>query len=273
LYGVTYLALAPESELVPLLTTPDQEKAVNEYVEKAKNRSERDRMSDVKTVSGIFTGTCAVHPFTNEKIPIWIADYVLAGYGTGAVMAVPAHDTRDYAFAKHFNLPIIQVIEGGHIEEEAYEGKEGIIINSDFRNGKPVKEATQICIARLEEKGIGTGKTTYRIRDAVFSRQRYWGEPVPVYFKNDIPHLVPDEDLPVILPAIDQYLPTENGDPPLGRAKDWKYKGGYPYELNTMPGWAGSSWYFYRYMDPTNNEAFASKDALNYWQDVDLYIG
>lgn len=273
LFGVTYLALAPESELVPLLTTPDQEKAVNEYVEKAKNRSERDRMSDVKTVSGIFTGTYAVHPFTNEKIPIWIADYVLAGYGTGAVMAVPAHDTRDYAFAKHFNLPIIQVIEGGNIEEEAYEGKEGIIINSDFMNGKPVKEAMQICIARLEEKGIGTGKTTYRIRDAVFSRQRYWGEPVPVYFKNDIPHLVPDEDLPVILPAIDQYLPTENGDPPLGRAKDWKYKGEYPYELNTMPGWAGSSWYFYRYMDPTNNEAFASKDALNYWQDVDLYIG
>lgn len=273
LFGVTYLALAPESELVPLLTTPDQEKAVNEYVEKAKNRSERDRMSDVKTVSGIFTGTYAVHPFTNEKIPIWIADYVLAGYGTGAVMAVPAHDTRDYAFAKHFNLPIIQVIEGGNIEEEAYEGKEGIIINSDFMNGKPVKEAMQICIARLEEKGIGTGKTTYRIRDAVFSRQRYWGEPVPVYFKDDIPHLVPDKELPVILPAVDQYLPTENGDPPLGRAKDWKYKGEYPYELNTMPGWAGSSWYFYRYMDPTNNEAFASKDALNYWQDVDLYIG
>lgn len=273
LFGVTYLALAPESELVPLLTTPDQEKAVNEYVEKAKNRSERDRMSDVKTVSGIFTGTYAVHPFTNEKIPIWIADYVLAGYGTGAVMAVPAHDTRDYAFAKHFNLPIIQVIEGGNIEEEAYEGKEGIIINSDFMNGKPVKEAMQICIARLEEKGIGTGKTTYRIRDAVFSRQRYWGEPVPVYFKDDIPHLVPDKELPVILPAVDQYLPTENGDPPLGRAKNWKYKGEYPYELNTMPGWAGSSWYFYRYMDPTNDQAFASSEALNYWQDVDLYIG
>lgn len=273
LFGVTYLALAPESDLVPLLTTSDQEKAVNEYVEKAKNRSERDRMSDVKTVSGVFTGTYAVHPFTNEKIPIWIADYVLAGYGTGAVMAVPAHDSRDYAFAKHFDLPIIQVIEGGNIEEEAYEGKEGTIINSDFMNGKPVKEAMKICIARLEEKGIGTGKTTYRIRDAVFSRQRYWGEPVPVYFKDDIPHLVPDEDLPVILPAIDQYLPTENGDPPLGRAKDWKYKGKYPYELNTMPGWAGSSWYFYRYMDPANDQAFASNEALNYWQGVDLYIG
>ncbi len=273
LFGVTYLALAPESDLVPLLTTSDQEKAVHEYVEKAKNRSERERMSDVKTVSGVFTGTYAIHPFTNEKTPIWIADYVLAGYGTGAVMAVPAHDSRDYAFAKHFNLPIIQVIDGGNIEEEAYEGKEGTIINSDFMNGKPVQEAMQICIDRLEEKGIGTGKTTYRIRDAVFSRQRYWGEPVPVYFKNDIPLLVTDEDLPVILPAIDQYLPTETGEPPLGRAKDWKYKGEYPYELNTMPGWAGSSWYFYRYMDPTNNEAFASKDALNYWQDVDLYIG
>lgn len=273
LFGVTYLALAPESDLVPMLTTSDQEKTVNEYVEKAKNRSERDRMSDVKTVSGVFTGTYAVHPFTNEKIPIWIADYVLAGYGTGAVMAVPAHDSRDYAFAKHFDLPIVQVIEGGNIEEEAYEGKEGTIINSDFMNGKPVKEAMKICIARLEEKGIGTGKITYRIRDAVFSRQRYWGEPVPVYFKDDIPHLVPDEELPVILPAIDQYLPTENGDPPLGRAKDWKYKGEYPYELNTMPGWAGSSWYFYRYMDPTNDQAFASNEALNYWQDVDLYIG
>lgn len=273
LFGVTYLALAPESELVAALTTPAQSKAVNDYVEKAKNRSERERMSDVKTVSGVFTGSYALHPFTNEKIPIWVADYVLAGYGTGAVMAVPAHDSRDFAFAKHFNLPIIPVVSGGNIEKEAYEGKEGTIINSDFMNGKSVKEAQQICIAKLEEKDVGKSKTSYRIRDAVFSRQRYWGEPVPVYFKDNIPHLVPDEDLPVILPSIDQYLPTETGEPPLGRAKDWRYKGKYPYELSTMPGWAGSSWYFYRYMDPQNNEAFASKESLNYWQDVDLYIG
>src|SRR5690606_17670306 len=229
LFGVTYLALAPESELVPLLTTPDQEKAVNEYVEKAKNRSERDRMSDVKTVSGIFTGTYAVHPFTNEKIPIWIADYVLAGYGTGAVMAVPAHDTRDYAFAKHFNLPIVQVIEGGNIAEEAHEGKGGTIMNSYFMNGLEEKAAMRACITQLEAKGIGTGKTTFRIRDAVFSRQRYWGEPVPVYFEDNIPHLIPDEELPVHLPEIDQYLPTETGEPPLGRAVDWKYDGKHPY--------------------------------------------
>lgn len=273
LFGATYLALAPESELVPNLTTAAQSEAVNKYVETAKNRSERERMSDVKTVSGVFTGSYAIHPFTKERIPIWVADYVLAGYGTGAVMAVPAHDSRDYAFAKHFNLPIVQVIAGGDIEEEAYENKEGTVINSDFMNGKTVKEAIEICITKLEAMGIGKGKTTYRIRDAVFSRQRYWGEPVPVYFKDNIPHLIPDEELPVVLPVIDQYLPTETGEPPLGRAKDWKYKGQYPYELSTMPGWAGSSWYFYRYMDPRNDEAFASKEALDYWQDVDLYIG
>lgn len=273
LFGATYLALAPESELVPNLTTAAQSEAVNKYVETAKNRSERERISDVKTVSGVFTGSYAIHPFTKERIPIWVADYVLAGYGTGAVMAVPAHDSRDYAFAKHFNLPIVQVIAGGDIEQEAYENKEGTVINSDFMNGKTVKEAIEICIAKLEAMGIGKGKTTYRIRDAVFSRQRYWGEPVPVYFKDNIPHLVPDEELPVVLPVIDQYLPTETGEPPLGRAKDWKYKGQYPYELSTMPGWAGSSWYFYRYMDPRNDETFASKEALDYWQDVDLYIG
>lgn len=273
LFGVTYLALAPESDLVPQLTTQEHFNSVKEYVNNAKHRSERDRMSDVKTVSGVFTGSYAIHPFTNEKIPIWIADYVLAGYGTGAVMAVPAHDTRDYAFANHFKLKIIQVIEGGNIAEEAHEGKGGTIMNSDFMNGLEEKAAMRTCIAQLEEKGIGTGKTTYRIRDAVFSRQRYWGEPVPVYFEDNIPHLIPDEELPVHLPEIDQYLPTETGEPPLGRATDWKYKGKYPYELSTMPGWAGSSWYFYRYMDPKNNNAFASEESLEYWQDVDLYIG
>lgn len=274
LFGVTYLALAPESDLVPALTAKEQENAVHEYVKNAKNRSERDRMSDVKTVSGVFTGSYAIHPFTHERIPIWIADYVLAGYGTGAVMAVPAHDSRDYAFAKHFHLPIIQVIEGGDIEKEAHEGKDGIIMNSDFMNGLEMKKAMQLCIEKLEEKGIGTGKVTYRIRDAVFSRQRYWGEPVPVYFnENNVPHLIPDEELPVLLPDVDQYLPTENGDPPLGRAKNWKYDNKYAYELSTMPGWAGSSWYFYRYMDPKNQDAFASKEAIAYWQDVDLYIG
>ena len=273
LFGVTYLALAPESEIVPRLTTQEQYNAVNEYIENAKHRSERDRMSDVKTVSGVFTGSYAIHPFTNEKIPIWIADYVLAGYGTGAVMAVPAHDSRDYAFAKHFKLPIVQVIEGGNLEEGAHEGKGGTIMNSDFMNGLEEEAAKAACIARLEAKGIGKGKITYRIRDAVFSRQRYWGEPVPVYFKDNVPHLIPDEELPVLLPEINQYLPTETGEPPLGRAKDWKYDGAYPYELSTMPGWAGSSWYFYRYMDPRNNNEFASKEALAYWQDVDLYIG
>lgn len=273
LFGVTYLALAPESDLAQQLTTQEQYNAVTEYIENAKHRSERDRMSDVKTVSGVFTGSYAIHPFTDEKIPVWIADYVLAGYGTGAVMAVPAHDTRDYAFAKHFNLPIVQVIEGGNIEEGAHEGKGGIIMNSDFMNGLEEKEAMKACIERLEAKGIGKGKTTFRIRDAVFSRQRYWGEPVPVYFKDSIPHLISDEELPVLLPEIDQYLPTEHGEPPLGRATDWKYNGEYSYELSTMPGWAGSSWYFYRYMDPKNENEFASEQALNYWQDVDLYIG
>lgn len=273
LFGVTYLALAPESDLVPQLTTQEQYNAITEYIENAKHRSERDRMSDVKTVSGVFTGSYAIHPFTNEKIPIWIADYVLAGYGTGAVMAVPAHDTRDYAFAKHFNLPIVQVIEGGNIEEGAHEGKGGTIMNSDFMDGLEEESAKKSCIERLEAKGIGKGKITYRIRDAVFSRQRYWGEPVPVYFADNIPHLIPDKELPVLLPEIDQYLPTEQGEPPLGRAADWKYNGKYPYELSTMPGWAGSSWYFYRYMDPQNEEKFASEEALHYWQDVDLYIG
>lgn len=273
LFGVTYLALAPESDLVPQLTTQEHQNAVKDYVNNAKHRSERDRMSDVKTVSGVFTGSYAIHPFTNEKIPIWIADYVLAGYGTGAVMAVPAHDSRDYTFAKHFHLAIVQVIEGGNIAEEAHEGKGGIIMNSDFMNGLEEKAAMKACIEKLETMGIGKGKTTYRIRDAVFSRQRYWGEPVPVYFKDKIPHLIPEEELPVHLPEIDQYLPTETGEPPLGRATDWKYKGKYPYELSTMPGWAGSSWYFYRYMDPRNDNEFASREALEYWQDVDLYIG
>ena len=273
IFGVTYLALAPESELTALLTTEERKKAVGEYVETAKNRSERDRMSDVKTVSGVFTGSYAINPFNEEKIPIWTADYVLAGYGTGAVMAVPAHDQRDYAFAKHFDLPILPVVSGGNMEEGAFEAKEGKVINSGFLNGLEVKDAMQKAIAYLEENKLGKGTINYRMRDAVFSRQRYWGEPVPVYFVEGVPHLVPAGELPLLLPEVGQYLPTETGEPPLGRAKDWKYQEKYPYELSTMPGWAGSSWYFYRYMDAQNKAEFASKQAIDYWQDVDLYIG
>lgn len=273
IFGVTYLAIAPESEWVMRITTEEQKEAVTAYIEKAVNRSERDRMSDVKTISGAFTGAYAVNPFNGEQIPIWIADYVLAGYGTGAVMAVPAHDTRDYAFAKHFGLEIRPVVEGGNIEEEAYDAKEGKVINSGFLNGLEVKDAIQAAIRFVEEKGIGKGKIQYRMRDAIFARQRYWGEPIPVYFKGDIPHLMDDNQLPLVLPEVDAYLPTEDGEPPLGRAKNWQTAEGYPIEKSTMPGWAGSSWYFYRYMDAQNEHSFASKESLNYWQDVDLYIG
>ncbi len=273
IFGATFVVLAPEHELVEQITTDEQRAAVEEYVQVAKNRSERERMTDVKTVSGVFTGAYAINPISEERVPVWIADYVLAGYGTGAVMAVPGHDSRDYAFAKHFNLPIKQVVEGGNLEEEAYAAKEGKIINSGFLNGLDVKEAIKAGIARAEELGVGKGRTQYRMRDAVFSRQRYWGEPVPVYFKDGIPHLLEESELPLELPKIDAYLPTETGEPPLGRAVDWKYKGEYEYELSTMPGWAGSSWYWYRYMDPQNNEVFAEKDIINYWRNVDLYIG
>ncbi|WP_266205652.1 leucine--tRNA ligase [Pontibacter kalidii] len=273
IFGVSFVVLAPEHELVEQITTDAQRAAVEEYVTVAKNRSERERMTDVKTVSGVFTGAYAINPLSGEKVQIWIADYVLAGYGTGAVMAVPGHDSRDYAFAKHFGLPIPQVVEGGNIEEEAYAGKEGKIINSGFLNGLEVKEAIKAGIARAEEMGVGKGRTQYRMRDAVFSRQRYWGEPVPVYFKDGVPHLIKEDELPLELPKIDAYLPTETGEPPLGRAVDWKYNGQYEYELSTMPGWAGSSWYWYRYMDPHNDKAFADKDIIEYWRSVDLYIG
>lgn len=274
-YGVTYLALAPEHEIVSIITTPEYKAAVEDYVEKAKNRSERDRMSDVKTVSGQFTGCFAINPFNGEKVPIWIADYVLAGYGTGAVMAVPSSDTRDFAFAKHFNLPIIPVQEGegSDITKDDFDPKKGTMINSDFLNGLEVKEAIQKAVEYAEKKGFGKGKVNYKMRDSIFSRQRYWGEPIPIYYKDDIPHTFDEKDLPLVLPEIDEYKPTEAGDPPLGRAKNWITKDGYPIELNTMPGWAGSSWYFLRYMDPANDNRLVSKEAEAYWNQVDLYIG
>lgn len=275
IFGVTYLALAPESDLAAELVTDDQRETAEAYIQVAKNRSERERMSDVKTISGAFTGSYAINPFNGEEIQIWVADYVLAGYGTGAVMAVPAHDERDYNFAKHFGLEIRQVIEGS-MENGSFPGKGGLIINSGFISGLYMKDAMQKCIEFLEEKGIGKGKIQYRMRDAIFTRQRYWGEPLPVYFKDGLPYLIEEKDLPLVLPEVDKYLPTEDGEPPLGRAKDWTYKtedGEYPLELSTMPGWAGSSWYFFRYMDPKNEAVFADKSKTDYWGAVDLYIG
>jgi leucyl-tRNA synthetase len=275
IYGVTYLALAPESDLAAELITDEQRATAEAYIQQAKNRSERDRMSDVKTISGAFTGSYAINPFNGEEIPVWIADYVLAGYGTGAVMAVPAHDERDYNFARHFGLEIRQVIEGS-MENGSFPGKGGIVINSGNLSGLTMKEAMNKCIAFLEEQGIGRGKVQYRMRDAIFTRQRYWGEPLPVYFKDGLPYLIEEKDLPLVLPEVDKYLPTEDGEPPLGRAKEWTYtteSGTYPLELSTMPGWAGSSWYFFRYMDPSNTHSFADKDKTDYWGAVDLYIG
>lgn len=278
IFGVTFLSLAPESDLTAALTTPEQKEAVESYVEQASNRSERDRMMDVKSISGVFTGSYAINPFNGEKVPIWVADYVLAGYGTGAVMAVPCGDQRDYDFAKHFDLPIVPVIKGADISEKADATKEGIMINSGFLDGLSCKDAIAKAIEFAEEKGVGKGKVNYRIRDAIFARQRYWGEPVPVYFKDDIPYLVDQKDLPIILPEVDKYLPTEDGDPPLGRAENFTYSPdgddqSYPLELSTMPGWAGSSWYWYRYMDAHNESAFIDKDIQEYWENVDLYIG
>ena len=316
-FGVTFLTLAPESNLVSHLTTPEQKQKVNAYVNYAKNRSERERQAEVKKVTGEFTGSYCIHPFTNEKLPIWIGDYVLAGYGTGAVMGVPAHDTRDYAFAKHFGLPIKKVIhptppspseKGTGDEAECFDTYDGFAINSDFINGLQVKEAIKKIIFEIEKRGLGKGKIQYRLRDAIFGRQRYWGEPIPIYYKEGIPCAVDENDLPVVLPEVDKYLPTESGEPPLARAKNWKYiphpaplpalpkgerakgegrskinspspleKGqgdeAYPLEKTTMPGWAGSSWYFLRYMDAQNKNEFVSKEAVNYWKDVDLYIG
>ncbi|KYG74227.1 leucine--tRNA ligase [Roseivirga spongicola] len=278
IFGVTFLSLAPESDLTAQLTTPEQKEAVEAYVAQAATRSERDRMADVKTISGVFTGSYAINPYNGEKVPVWVADYVLAGYGTGAVMAVPCGDQRDYDFAKHFDLPIIPVIKDADISEQADPTKDGIMINSGFLDGLTCLEAIDKAIAFAEEKGVGKGKINYRIRDAIFARQRYWGEPVPVYFKNDTPYLVAEKDLPIILPEVDKYLPTEDGDPPLGRAENFTYtpegeNEAYPLEMSTMPGWAGSSWYWYRYMDAHNENAFVDKDVQEYWENVDLYIG
>ncbi|MBL0105540.1 MAG: leucine--tRNA ligase [Bacteroidetes bacterium] len=272
IFGATYMTIAPEHELVEKLTTSDRRNEVMAYVTEAKNRSERERMAEVKNITGVFTGSYSIHPFSGNKIPIWIGDYVLAGYGTGAVMAVPAHDSRDYAFARHFNLPIVEVVAGGNIAEESYDAKEGKLINSDFLNGLDVKDAIKKTIGEIEKRGLGLGKVNYRLRDAIFGRQRYWGEPIPIYYKNGIPQLVEAKDLPVVLPEVDKYLPTEDGEPPLARAKNWSYNG-HPLETTTMPGWAGSSWYFLRYMDAKNENAFASNQALDYWKDVDLYMG
>ncbi len=273
IFGVTFMVLAPESDLVPELTADEQKDEIEEYIREAKNRSERDRMSDAKNVSGVFTGSYAIHPFNGEQIPIYIADYVLAGYGTGAVMAVPSGDQRDFDFAKHFDLPITIINDAQKLTEtEADPTKEGKIINSDFLDGLTPIEAMERGIEKVEEAGIGVRKINYKLRDAIFGRQRYWGEPIPVYYEDNIPTLVPDGELPLDLPKIDEYLPTEDGDPPLGRAAGWNY-GEKPYELSTMPGWAGSSWYFFRYMDPNNEKEFCGKEALDYWQDVDFYLG
>jgi leucyl-tRNA synthetase len=273
IFGVSYMTLAPEHEYVSRITTDEYKEAITTYIDKTKKRSERDRMSDVKTVSGQFTGAYVKHPFTGVKIPVWIGDYVLASYGTGAVMAVPAHDTRDFAFANHFDLPIMQVISGGNLPEESHDGKEGTLLNSDFLNGLEVKDATAAIIAKIEDKGIGRGKIQYRLRDAIFSRQRYWGEPFPIYFEDGMPKTMEDKDLPVTLPAVEKYLPTKDGEPPLARAEHWETADGNAIETNTMPGWAGSSWYFLRYMDATNDGEFVSKEAQSYWRNVDLYIG
>lgn len=272
IFGVTFMVLAPESELVEQLVTEEYRETVDAYLEKTKRKTERERIAD-KTVSGVFSGSYAIHPFTRELLPIWISDYVLAGYGTGAIMAVPAHDSRDYAFAKQFDLPIIPLIEGCDVSEESFDAKEGIMMNSDFLNGLPVQEAISVAIEEIERRGIGYRKVNYRLRDAIFSRQRYWGEPFPIYYKDGMPYTLDESKLPLELPEIDKFLPTETGEPPLARAKNWKTEEGYPLEVSTMPGFAGSSAYYLRYMDPHNDEALVSKEANDYWKNVDLYIG
>ena len=288
IFGVSFMTLAPEHELVEKITTSEQKEAVDAYVLSTSKRSERDRMADVKTISGVFTGAYAIHPFSGEKIPVWIGDYVLASYGTGAVMAVPCGDQRDYDFANHFGLEIPNIFADQDISEAACEDKDAIIANSDFLSGLNAKEAIRRVIEELEKRKIGKGKINYRLRDAVFSRQRYWGEPFPVYYVNGLPQMIDKKFLPVTLPEVEKYLPTEDGKPPLGNATVWAWdiesnqivsnelideKTVFPLELNTMPGWAGSSWYFNRYMDAGNDESFCGKEAQNYWKDVDLYIG
>ncbi|HCC85035.1 MAG TPA: leucine--tRNA ligase [Porphyromonadaceae bacterium] len=272
IFGVTFMVLAPESELVEQLTTPEQRPAVKQYIGQTGKKTERERIAD-RSVSGVFSGAYAIHPFTGEHLPIWISDYVLAGYGTGAIMAVPAHDSRDYAFARHFNLPIVPLIAGCDVSEESFDAREGVMINSCFLDGLTVKEAIPAAINALEQRGLGYRRINYRLRDAIFSRQRYWGEPFPIYYKDGMPYTLPEEELPLELPEVDKFLPTETGEPPLGRAKNWHTREGYPLELNTMPGFAGSSAYYLRYMDPHNDEALVSKEANSYWRNVDLYIG
>ena len=276
IFGVSFMVLAPESDYVKPLTTPEQADAVAEYLDYVSKRTERERQTEVKKVTGVFTGSYAINPFTNEAIPIWISEYVLSGYGTGAIMALPGHDSRDYAFAKHFNLPIVPVVddgEGHDMSEGSYDAKAGKMINSGIINGMEVKEAIAYIAGEVEKRGIGKSKINYRLRDAIFSRQRYWGEPFPVYYKDDLPYMLDESKLPLELPEVDKYLPTESGEPPLGRAKNWKTEDGYPLELNTMPGFAGSSAYFLRYMDPHNNKALVDHEICNYWKNVDLYLG
>ncbi len=275
-FGVTFMVLAPESEYVEKVTTPERRDDVKVYIDSIKNKTERERMID-KKVSGVFTGSYAVNPLTGKKIPVWVSDYVLAGYGTGAIMAVPAHDSRDYAFARHFNLPVIPLIEGADVSEQSFDAKSGRMMNSSSEllslDGLEVKDAIATAKRFIEEKGIGKVKVNYRLRDAIFSRQRYWGEPFPVYYKDGVPHVVAESELPLLLPEVDKYLPTETGEPPLGRAKNWVNSEGFPLELCTMPGFAGSSAYYLRYMDPHNSEALVGKEADSYWRNVDLYIG
>lgn len=273
IFGVSFMVMAPECDLVAQVVTDDCKTKIDAYITATKKRTERERLTDVKTISGEFTGAYAINPFTKQEIPIYISDYVLAGYGTGAIMAVPAHDSRDYAFAKHFDLPIVQVVSGGDISEQSYDAKTGKLMNSDFLNGLDVKDAIKEANNQVELRKLGRKKTNFRLRDAIFSRQRYWGEPFPVYYKDGMPYMLDKEELPLLLPPVDKYLPTETGEPPLGRAENWKTKEGYTLELNTMPGFAGSSAYYLRYMDPKNQSALVSKEANEYWQDVDLYIG
>ena len=273
IYGVTFMVIAPEHEWVAELTTEDNREAVEAYIAETKRRSERERIADTKRVSGVKTGSYAINPFTGNAIPIYISDYVLSGYGTGAIMAVPAHDSRDYAFARHFGLDIIPVVEGGDIEKESYDAKEGKLINSDIINGMDVKEAIDFMFKEVENRGLGKRLVNYRLRDAIFSRQRYWGEPFPIYYKGEVAYRIKDEELPLALPPIENFGPTEEGEPPLARVEAWHTAEGYPYELSTMPGFAGSSAYFLRYMDPRNNKGLVSKEANDYWRNVDLYVG
>ena len=273
IYGATFMVLAPESELVEELTTSEQKAEIKKYLAFTEKRTERERIADTKNITGVFTGSYTINPFTEEKIPIWISDYVLAGYGTGAIMAVPAHDSRDHAFAKHFNLNIVQVVEGADITAESYDDKNGKMINSGIINGLEVKDAIKKIISEIENRKLGERKINFRLRDAIFSRQRYWGEPFPIYYKDEMPYPLDESELPLVLPEVDKFLPTKNGEPPLARAENWTNKDGYRLETSTMPGFAGSSAYYLRYMDSKNDKEFISKEAVSYWGNVDFYIG